>query len=107
MKTDQTHKFLYMVWSQKPAKVEVDEVAGAAYIRFNSGKVARTEVKDDNGVLVTMDYDDAGNILGAELVGISGFGLQSFNAPTRGTKPANTRASRSRRKRSRKKEAAL
>ena len=31
-----------------------------------------------------MDYDDDGNILGAELVGISGFGLQSFNAPSIG-----------------------
>ena len=103
MKTNQTHKFLYMVWSQKPAKVEVDEVAGAAYIRFNSGKVARTEVKDDNGVLVTMDYDAAGDILGAELIGITGFGLQSFNTPQASRKRPNTPRPRSGNKRAAKK----
>ena len=107
MKTEQTHKSLYTVWSQKPAKVEIDEVAGAAYIRFNSGKVARTEVKDDNGVLVTMDYDAAGNILGAELVGITGFGLQSFSAPASGRNKTNVQSSPTKRKRSTKKVAAV
>ena len=51
--------------------VEIDTEAGAAYIRFAKGKVARTEVIDDGGrVLVTCDLDRHGKVLGVEYIGV-------------------------------------
>lgn len=80
MKTE-THRRVYFVRGSQAPTVEVDTEAGAAYIRFRKGKVARTEVQDETGgVVVTFDFDKDGNVLGAELVGIDEFTLDSLIA---------------------------
>lgn len=55
--------------------VEVDTEAGAAYIRFRKGKVAKTVVQQGGMPLVTIDLDKAGNVLGVEIVGVEEFTL--------------------------------
>lgn len=92
-------KHLYVVKSTQPPTVEVDTEAGAAYIRFAIGKVARTVVQDQDGILVTFDLDERGEVLGAELVGVEEFTLESLvrnmprvqHIPTKNARYVNAR----------------
>ena len=47
--------------------LEYDLDAGVLYIRLADGKVARTRELDDNTFI---DVDDAGNVLGVEVIAI-------------------------------------
>ena len=50
--------------------VELDPHAGALYVRFRTGKVARTETDTRaDGVFVGMDFNAANELMGVEFVG--------------------------------------
>jgi len=49
--------------------VELDTEAQAAYVRFREGKVVRTQQVETEMVVVTLDFDEHGDILGLELIG--------------------------------------
>jgi uncharacterized protein YuzE len=78
MKTKEKHILLFR--SDGLITVEVDTEAGAAYIRFAEGKVAKTVVHDESDVLITFDLDKTGRVLGAEFVGVEEFTLTSLLA---------------------------
>ena len=52
--------------------LEVDHEAGAAYLRFKRGKVARTIHRGGTGAFVAVDLDRAGDVLGIEVIGADG-----------------------------------
>jgi uncharacterized protein YuzE len=58
--------------------VELDTEAQAAYVRFREGKVARTKRVETETVVVTLDLDADGNILGLELIGVKDFTISSL-----------------------------
>jgi uncharacterized protein YuzE len=58
--------------------VELDTEAQAAYVRFRDGQVARTKRVDTETVVVTIDLDADGHILGLELIGVKDFTIQSL-----------------------------
>jgi uncharacterized protein YuzE len=58
--------------------VEVDTEAQSAYVRFREGKVARTKRVDTETVVVTLDLDANGDILGLELIGVKDFTVQAL-----------------------------
>lgn len=50
--------------------VEVDPGAGAMYVRFRRGKVARTEADTrPDGIFIGVDFNAAGEVMGVEFVG--------------------------------------
>ena len=65
-----------IIRSQQPPVVELDSEAQAAYIRFTSHKVAKTEPLLTAGCIVTVDFDAAGEVIGIELVGVTEFGVE-------------------------------
>ena len=58
--------------------VELDSSAHAAYVRFSSNKVARTDEVTSCDCIVTMDFDAGGKIVGVELVGVTDFRVESL-----------------------------
>lgn len=67
-----------MIPITEPPVVEIDTAATAAYIKLRSGKVARTEPFGSQDGLVMLDFDDAGNVLGIEVVGLVEFGIREL-----------------------------
>lgn len=67
-----------MVHADRPPTVELDSEAHAAYIRFSSNKVFKTDPVVLDGVIVTADKDRAGNVIGIELVGVKQFGIREL-----------------------------
>jgi|SRR5882724_10798155 len=63
------------VRSRTPPIVEIDTSAGAAYVRFRRTRVARTQQLPRPGVIVTVDYDSGGEVIGIELLGVREFGI--------------------------------
>ncbi len=55
--------------------VELDSEAHAAYVRLSRNRIARTELIDDRGCIVTIDRDKRGNAVGVELVGVDQFNI--------------------------------
>jgi hypothetical protein len=55
--------------------VELDSEAHAAYVRLSRNRVARTEVINKDGCIVTIDRDKQGDPVGIELVGVDEFTL--------------------------------
>lgn len=76
MKTE--HRDICLVRSNSPSTVEIDTEAGAAYVRFGRGKVSRTKVQQDDGVLITVDLDEKGKVPGVEIVGVEEFTIGSL-----------------------------
>ena len=73
-----SHKNIIQVESKNPPVVELDSAAHAAYVRFSNDKVDRTEIIGVNRSLVTMDLNEAGSVIGVELVGIKEFKIESL-----------------------------
>lgn len=76
--TDDHRKITFSVNLTQPPRIKVDRGAGAAYVRFREGKVAKTVVLDQKDVLVTLDLDADGGILGMELVGVEAFDIETI-----------------------------
>jgi|SRR5580698_873181 uncharacterized protein YuzE len=73
-----SHKNIIQVESRNPPIVELDSAAHAAYVRFSNDKVKRTEVVEVSRSLVTMDLNEAGGVVGVELVGIKEFKIEAL-----------------------------
>jgi uncharacterized protein YuzE len=68
----------------KVSTVEIDTAAMAAYVRFKDNtKVARTLSDEKPGAVVTVDLDDAGEVIGVELVGVREFNVKTLLSKTR------------------------
>lgn len=67
------HHDRIIVKSSTPPLVEFDGSIRAWYVRFSKRKVARTLSEDKPGVVVTIDLDDRGEVVGVELIGVKEF----------------------------------
>lgn len=57
----------------QPPIVELDSEALAAYVRFSKRKVVHTRPVITNGIIITIDFDSDGGIIGVELIGVHEF----------------------------------
>lgn len=69
------HHARIIVKSSSPPVVEFDGSVRAWYVRFSKRRIARTLSEDKPGVVVTIDLDDRGEIVGVELIGVKEFTL--------------------------------
>lgn len=65
----------FVIRNPKAPVVEVDTEAMAVYIRFSNKKVARTIPRESNAMIIAVDLDSAGEVIGIEAVGIKEFGI--------------------------------
>lgn len=61
------------VRSQKVPVITFDSETKAVYIKFSDNKVAKTIDDSEGNVIVTIDVDAKGNVIGVELIGIKVF----------------------------------
>ena|ERR1700726_1876930 len=80
----ETHKLV--VQSPKPPVIEFDTECGAIYVRFRTSKVAKTFDRSSESMVVTIDVDRSGDVVGIEGVGFSEFTIAGL------LKAANVRA---------------
>jgi uncharacterized protein YuzE len=71
-----TEKHIFFVKSQKPPIVEIDSQAASVYVRFKSGKIAKTVAQPCETMHVAVDLDSDGDVIGVEAVGITEFTIQ-------------------------------
>jgi uncharacterized protein YuzE len=64
-----------VVGSLKPPIVEFDPEAGAIYIRFGKRKIAETVEKECSHMVLTVDLDRSGGVVGVEAIGFTEFTL--------------------------------
>jgi uncharacterized protein YuzE len=77
------------VSSTKPPVVEWDPSCRAIYVRFSSRAVARTlERSSTHGMIITIDLDRGGEVVGIEGIGFDNFSLSAL------LKSANVQAER-------------
>jgi uncharacterized protein YuzE len=74
------------VQSGVPPIIELDPECGAIYVRFRDRKVAKTFERSSAGMIVTIDLDKSGEVVGIEGVGVGEFTLSGL------LKAANVRA---------------
>ncbi len=67
------HQNRIIVKSSTPPVVEFDGATRAWYVRFSKRKIARTSSEDKPGVVVAIDFDDRGEVVGVELIGVREF----------------------------------
>jgi len=77
-----------IVQSDRPPVVEFDPEAGAVYVRFSQRKVAKTLEGAGDGMIVTVDLDRDGGVIGIEGVCFDEFSIAQL------LKAANVRAGR-------------
>jgi uncharacterized protein YuzE len=58
--------------------VELDSEARAAYVRFSSKKVARTQPISTDGCVITADFDSADEVIGIEIIGVEEFSISKL-----------------------------
>jgi len=65
--------------------VEIDPPSRAVYIRFSSAKVHKTIADDRREIIVAVDLDSKGQIIGIELVGVQNISIKVIRQalPTR------------------------
>jgi len=68
---------LHIPSPETPA-IELDPESRAAYIRFSSGKVAKSVELGGGDEIVVADLDANGVVVGLELVGLEDFSIQQF-----------------------------
>ncbi len=74
------------VKSPRPPIIEIDTEFRAVYVRFRDRKVAKTFERCSDDMIVTIDVDKSGEVVGIEGVGFGEFTLSSL------LKAANVRA---------------
>jgi uncharacterized protein YuzE len=62
---------LVEVKSSEPPTITLDPETGAAYLRFQTGEVAYTEEREAEGIILTLDFDSTGTLLGIEALGMA------------------------------------
>lgn len=75
-----------IVSSAKPPLIEFDGESGGAYVRFSKKPVAQTVERSTEGLIVTIDLDKSGEVVGVEGVGFDKFSISAL------LKAANVRA---------------
>lgn len=68
---------MIQVKSKMAPVVELDPATHAVYIRFSSGKVAKTIDDSIGRAIVTIDVDAKGSVIGVELIGIKKFSISA------------------------------
>ena len=61
----------FIVKTSRPPVVEFDAEAMAVYVRFRSGKVARTVERESHSMHLAIDLDARGEVLGIEGIGMT------------------------------------
>lgn len=69
----ETHQL--RVHSPRPPVIEFDPQCGGIYVRFRSSKVAKTFERTSDTMIVTIDVDRSGEVVGIEGIGFSEFTL--------------------------------
>jgi uncharacterized protein YuzE len=72
----QQHRLL--VESPKPPVIELDVECGAIYVRFRDRKVAKTFERSSDTMIVTIDVDRSGEVVGIEGLGFNEFTLSGL-----------------------------
>jgi uncharacterized protein YuzE len=67
------HQTRIEVKSSKPPTVEFDTSVWAWYVRFSTKPVVKTLPVDAQNAVVTVDLDEAGEVVGVELLGVRAF----------------------------------
>ena len=67
-----------IVHNVSPPTIEVDSEALAVYIRFKKAKVAKTIDRQARRMVLTVDLDSKGEVIGIEAVGIDHFGIDTL-----------------------------
>jgi hypothetical protein len=90
------HKNVIHVKGKNPPVVELDSAAHAAYVRFSNDRVKQTHVVEVDHCLVTMDTNEAGDVIGIELLGVAEFGVETLmkKAGVQGISPEMIRNTR-------------
>ncbi|MDZ4403632.1 DUF2283 domain-containing protein [Prosthecobacter sp.] len=71
----------FFVQSKTAPTVEIDFDSHAAYVRFKSGKVAKTIAKQTaGGMHLAIDFDSRGEVIGIESIGFNEFNLSKVVA---------------------------
>jgi uncharacterized protein YuzE len=65
-----------LVKSDKAPVVEFDPTCGAVYVRFTSKAVAKTVERSTDPIVITVDLDRDGEVVGIEAIGFDEFTLQ-------------------------------
>ena len=68
----------FVIHITEPPIVEADTEATAAYIRLSQTPVVRTEPYGSEQSLVMIDYDDADNVVGIEIIGQQEFSIREL-----------------------------
>ena len=64
--------------SPRPPIIEIDPKCGAVYVRFRDRKVAKTFERGSDDMIVTIDVDKSGEVVGIEGVGFDEFTLSGL-----------------------------
>ena len=67
----ETHKL--RVHSPNPPVIEFDPQCGGIYVRFRTSKIAKTFERGSEGMIVTIDVDKSGEVVGIEGIGFTEF----------------------------------
>jgi len=71
-------KHVLRIASEKPPVVEFDSSSGAIYVRFSKKPVLKTLERDADALIVTVDVDKAGGVVGIEAIGFDEFSLSGI-----------------------------
>ena len=63
------------VVGKKAPIITIDPFTQAFYVRFSSNKVAKTIEDSDGSAIVNIDIDAKGDVIGVELIGVSGVSI--------------------------------
>lgn len=77
----ETQKFV--VKSARPPVVEFDPEAMAVYVRYKSGKVARTVERPSHTMHLAIDLDAKGEVIGIEGIGMNELVIEQLLAAAR------------------------
>lgn len=67
-----------LVRSEKPPVVEFDPLCGAVYVRFSKKAVFKTLERDADAMIVTVDVDKSGGVVGIEAIGFDEFSMSGI-----------------------------
>lgn len=71
-------KHTLVVTSDKAPSVEFDPSCGAVYVRFTSNPVHKTLERESDDVVITVDMDKDGEVIGIEGIGFDEFSLHQL-----------------------------
>lgn len=67
-----------VVKTTNPPVIELDGQAHAAYVKFSDERGVETKVVAADDCVITMDLNEAGEVIGVELLGVKEFSLEAI-----------------------------